>query len=397
MQSHQNRPAWSAVHALSLGVAALTSAEMLPVSLITPIAADLGITEGLAGQTVTATALIGFLASLFTAVAARRMDRRRLMLAFSVLQVASCLLCAFAPNLALLFVGRMLLGLALGGFWAMAAAVAMRLVPAALLPKALGIIFSGVAVATVAAAPVGVFLDGLIGWRGVFLAAAALAASALAWQYMTLPSMPAQGRARLATMLHVLRRPQVKPGMLAVTLVFGGHFAFFTYLRPFLENVTAAGGHGVTAILLAFGIGSFAGTSVSGRLLARNVRGTLLSMTTLMAMIAFGLVTVGQQLPVAATLVTLWGFAFGTVPVGWSTWVAQAAPDEAESGGGILVAAIQAAMTLGAAGGGLLFNLGGPLATFSGSGGALAAAIVIIVCALRPGFATVAGPDGDIA
>lgn len=80
-----DQPAWGAVYSLSLGVAALTAAEMLPVSLLTPIAADLQISTGLAGQTVTATAVVGFAASLLTATLARNMDRRRLLLIFSFL------------------------------------------------------------------------------------------------------------------------------------------------------------------------------------------------------------------------------------------------------------------------------------------------------------------------
>lgn len=380
----EGQSAWSAVYALSLGVAALTAAEMLPVSLLTPMAADLHISAGLAGQTVTATAVVGFGASLLTAMAARRMDRRRLLLLFSLLQVGSGVLAALAPNLATLLVVRMLLGLALGGFWAMAAAVAMRLVPAALLPRALAIIFSGVSVATVAAAPIGVFLAGVVGWRGVFMAAATLAGISLIWQALTLPSMPPQGVTKLATLLHVLRRPRIKLGLLAVTLVFSGHFAFFTYLRPFLENVTAVDVDDITLILLAFGIASFAGTSLSGRMLASNMWLTLLSMTALMIAVAAGLVVFGSHVVVVSVLVALWGFAFGTVPVSWSTWIARAAPDEAESGGGILVAAIQAAMMLGAAAGGVLFSAGGSVAPFIGSGVTLLAAVVIVSTALKP-------------
>lgn len=378
-----DEPAWNAVYALSLGVAALTAVEMLPVSLLTPMATDLHVSAGLAGQMVTATAVVGFGASLFTAVAARRMDRRRLLLLFSLLQVASGVLAALAPNLATLLVARMLLGLALGGFWAMAAAVAMRLVPAALLPRALAIILSGVSVATVAAAPIGVFLAGVVGWHGVFMAAATLAGIGLIWQALTLPSMPPQGVARLATLLYVLRRPRLKLGLLAVTLVFSGHFAFFTYLRPFLENVTAVDVDGITLILLAFGIANFAGTSLSGRMLASNMWLTLLSMAALMIAVAAGLVVFGGHV-VVCVLVALWGFAFGTVPVSWSTWIARAAPDEAESSGGILVAAIQAAMMLGAAAGGVLFNAGGAVAPFIGSGVTLLAAVVIVSIALKP-------------
>jgi predicted MFS family arabinose efflux permease len=47
--------------------------------------------------------------------------------------------------------GRLLLGIAIGGFWAMSTATAMRLVPADKVPKALAVIFSSVSIATVVA------------------------------------------------------------------------------------------------------------------------------------------------------------------------------------------------------------------------------------------------------
>ena len=50
------RPAWGGVLSMTLGVFALVGAEFLPASLLTPMAADLGISEGMAGQAVTATA-----------------------------------------------------------------------------------------------------------------------------------------------------------------------------------------------------------------------------------------------------------------------------------------------------------------------------------------------------
>ena len=46
---------------------------------------------------------------------------------------------------------------------------------------------------------------------------------------------------------------------------------------------------------------------------------------------------------------TVAGLCFGGVPVAWSTWLTRIVPDEAESGGGLIVAAVQLAITLGAA------------------------------------------------
>ncbi|MBU9171833.1 MFS transporter [Burkholderia gladioli] len=367
------RAAWSAVYALALGVFGLVTAEFLPASLLTPLAASLGITEGTAGQAVTVTAAVALVTSLLIAVLTRGIDRRRVLLAFSVLLVISNLLVASAGSFLAILLGRVLLGIALGGFWTMSAATAMRLVPTAMVPRALSIIFSGVAVATIAAAPLGSYFGHLIGWRNVFYAAAAIGALALAAQFATLPSMAPNGTTRLRTLLDVLRRPTVGIGMFAVTLVFSGHFAFFTYLRPFLEDVAGVGVNALSAILLGYGVANFLFTPVAGRALERGLRPMMIAMPALMVVLGAALALFGKLTALDAVLVALWGAAFGGVPVAWSTWVTRVVPDEAESAGGLIVAAIQLAISLGAAAGGVVFDTHGATGVF------VAAAVVLVV------------------
>ena len=128
------------------------------------MAASLGVSEGMAGQAVTATALVALVTGLLITPATKSIDRRWVLMFFSVLQIISSLLVAFAPNLHVLLMGRLLLGIAIGGFWAMSTATTMRLVPADKVPKALAVIFSSVSIATVVAAPLGSYLGSLIGW-----------------------------------------------------------------------------------------------------------------------------------------------------------------------------------------------------------------------------------------
>ena len=131
-------PRWGAVMSMTLGVFALVTAEFLPASLLTPMAAGLGVSEGVAGQTVTVTAIVAMVTSLFTASLTRSMDRRWVLLGFSVMLLISNFLVAFAPNLAVVLAARVVLGIALGGFWTMAAATTMRLVPESHVPPANG-------------------------------------------------------------------------------------------------------------------------------------------------------------------------------------------------------------------------------------------------------------------
>jgi len=379
----QEKPAWGAVLAMSLGVFSLVTAEFLPASLLTPMAADLSVTEGAAGQAVTATAVIGMLTSLLISAATRRIDRRIVLLAFSFLLIASNLLVALAANLPLLLVGRALLGIALGGFWTMSAAVTMRLVPQAQVPRALSIIFCGVSAATILAAPVGSFLGGIIGWRGVFLIAAALGAVTLIVQFATLPHMASAGMARMRTLADVLIRPGIGIGMIAAMLVFTGHFAFFTYIRPFLETVTGVGLSTVSAVLLGFGIANFLGTLLAGRLLQHSLRLTLMAMPLLIGGLGLSLVVLGTEPMAVFVMVGLWGLAFGAVPVAWSTWLTRTVPDEAETAGGLLVAAIQLAIAMGAAAGGAILDVSGVSGVFAAGSAILLVAALMILFGIR--------------
>jgi predicted MFS family arabinose efflux permease len=373
-----DKPAWGAVFSMMLGVFGLVTAEFLPASLLPPMAADLGVTEGAAGQAVTATASMALAASLLIAPATRRLDRRRVLLGFSFLLIVSNLLVAFAPSLPVLLGARLLLGVALGGFWALSTAVVMRLVPATLMARALSILFSGVAAATVLAAPVGSYLGDVIGWRDVMLIAAAIAALALVVQFATLPSLAPSGSARLSTLVDVAMRPGIGIALVAVALVFTGHFALFTYVRPYIEIVTHAGIGAVSGILLGFGVANFFGAYLGGLMIARSMRLTLVIMPLVMGIVGLALAVVGGWMVTDAVMVALWGLAFGAVPVAWSTWLARSIPDEAESGGGLMVATIQLAIAIGAALGGAVFDMSGARGVFGSAGAILVLAALVI-------------------
>jgi predicted MFS family arabinose efflux permease len=172
--------------------------------------------------------------------------------------------------------------------------------------------------------------------------------------------------------------------MIAIVLVFTGHFAFFTYIRPFLETVTGVGVSGISAILLGFGVANFLGTLLGGFMLERDMRLTLLLMPLLMGAIGLTLAAMGAAPLADGAMIALWGLAFGAVPVAWSTWLTRSVPDEAESGGGLVVAAIQLAIAIGAAAGGAIFDTRGATAVFVAGGLVLLLATAIILACVQP-------------
>lgn len=374
---------WSGVLAISVCAFALVASEFLPVSLLTPIADDLGITEGMAGQGIAISGAFAVFTSLFISVLAGNLNRKTLLLGLTAAMGVSGAIVALASNYFFYMLGRALIGVVIGGFWSMSAATTMRLVPSRDVPRALAIINGGNALATVVAAPLGAWLGTFIGWRGAFLCLVPISLMALAWQWKALPSMQATARAtgvgNVFSVFTLLIRPGVRVGMLASSLFFMGQFALFTYVRPFLETVTGVHGPRISLVLLVMGIAGFVGTLLIGRALQRRFYQTLVTIPLLMTLIALALIAFGDWLAVVIALLGIWGLAGTSAPVGWWAWIAMVFPKDAEAGGGLFVAVVQLSIALGSTLGGVLFDQSGFQATFFASASILLISAVLTV------------------
>ena len=374
---------------MTLCVAMLIASEFLPVSLLTPIAADLRATEGMAGQAISISGLFAVVTSLFIATIAGRFDRRHVLIVLTGFMLASLVLIAEAQTFAVFMTARALLGVTIGGFWSLATATIMRLVPEDSVPKALGILYTGNAVATAFAAPIGSYLGGIIGWRGVFWALTPIVALNLIWQCVSLPTMPPQTVNPVSKLFGLLKRRNVAFAMLGVMLTFAGAFATFTYLRPFLESYTRVNVPQLSLLLLGLGMAGFAGTYGASALVGRHLYRIMSGLPLALGAVTLALLVVGHVFWGVALALICWGTLNSAIPVAWSTWLAKGIRDEPESGGGLMVAAIQLSIMLGAAFGGLLLDHVSVAATFIGG------AVLLILGSLTVGNGNrIAGADG---
>ncbi|WP_377156329.1 MFS transporter [Roseateles sp. UC29_93] len=375
---------WAGVFAMSLCVFALIASEFMPVSLLTPMAADLGVSEGVAGQGLAISGAFAVLASLSVASLAGRRDRKALLLGLTALMCLSGGIIALAGNFATYMAGRALIGVVVGGFWSLSAATTLRLVPTSKVPRALAILNGGNALATVLAAPLGSYLGSVVGWRGAFFCLVPISLLALVWLWISLPALPAQGQAtRNANPVRLLRVGRVALGMLAVGVFFSGQFALFTYLRPFLETVTRVHAAQLSAILLVIGVAGLAGTLLIGAVLKHGLYRTLLAAPVLMAVTAVGLALSGTAVLPVTGLLAAWGFVATATPVGWWMWIARTMPKDAEAGGGLMVAVVQLAIASGSTLGGVLFDHHGHLGTFIASAALLLASALLVFVTAR--------------
>lgn len=375
---------WSGVFAMTLCVFALIASEFMPVSLLTPMAQTLHVTEGMTGQGIAISGAFAVVTSLFISVLAGTLNRKTLLLGLTCIMAISGAVIAIAPNYLTYMAGRALIGIVVGGFWSMSAATAMRLVPVHRVPLALAIFNSGNALATVVAAPLGSWLGSMVGWQGAFFCLVPVAIIAFIWQLLSLPSMPVTREVAASRNVFTLfRRRVVRLGMLGVGIFFMGQFTLFTYIRPFLETVTRVDAATVTLVLLVIGVAGFIGTTLIARVLKRGFYPTLMAIPVLMAITAMALIAFGSQVAIVTALLGLWGLISTAAPVGWWAWVPRTFPQNAEAGGGLMVAMVQLSIALGSTVGGLLFDHHGYQSTFLASAAMLIIATVLIFLTSR--------------
>lgn len=370
---------WSAVFSLFAGVTSLIAAEFIPVSLLTPIASTLQISEGMAGQTVTAVGICSVISSLLLVPATKMFDRRMVLLALSLLLIVSDVLVAMAPNYFILLIGRGLLGFCVGGFWSMASAVTIKLVPAKDITRALSIVYAGVSFATIISLPLASYLGYFIGWRNVFYASAVLAVFSFIWQIISLPSLPPQKETSFKNMFGLLKEPWIALGIAATIFSFAGYHFFFTYLRPFLEHTLALTATRLSILLLLFGIANCLGTVVAGIFMKEMYRNTMISVHVILLIFSVTFILYFKSSWLSQILVILWGFMFGFIPVGWSTWIVRTLANKSEMIGGLSVAAIQFSIGMAAAIGGSIYDHNGIEGVFVSSSIAFLCAIFLMM------------------
>lgn len=254
----------------------------------------------------------------------------------------------------------------------------MRLVPRSDLPRALSLMFGGQAIASAFAAPLGSYLGGLLGWREVFWILTPIVAVNLLWHIVSLPSLPARGRQNLGTLIAVLRRPYFTRGAIAAMLSWGSAFTMFTYLRPFLEQVTGVEYAGLSVLLLLLGLAGFLGTWAVGRFVGTHVAPLLRLPALIMGGVTLALIFLGDAIIATGILLAIWGAMNTALSVIFTIWMSQNVDDAPEAGGSLMVAAIQASILLGAVFGGLLLDAFSIQATFTGSALLALAAVVLI-------------------
>ncbi|MCD0449697.1 MFS transporter [Actinocorallia sp. API 0066] len=357
---HAPTRGWLAVLAVTLGIFALMTSELLPVGLLTPVGGDLGVSPGTAGLMVTVPGLVAAVSAPLVTVATGRFDRRLVLAVLVGVVGAANLVSAAATDFAVVLAARFLIGVGVGGFWSLAGGIALRLVPPHHVARATALIFGGVETASVLGVPLGTLLGDHGGWRMAFAAVGVLGLISLVCMVLLMPAVPPLRVLRLGDLPRVVRGGgAVRAGLVLAALVITGHFTAYTFLRPVLQDDGVDGGL-VGVLLLVFGAAGICGNFVAGALVAGRLRATVAGIAVVLTAAMAAVALVDTTPWTAAALLVLWGLGYGAVPVTLQTWTLRAAPDAPEAASSLYVSVFNLSIALGALLGGFAVDGPGP-------------------------------------
>ncbi|PWI43048.1 MFS transporter [Streptomyces sp. ICBB 8177] len=351
---------WLAVVSVMMGIFAIVTTEILPIGLLTSVGASFRISDGTAGLMMTMPGFLAAVSAPTLTVATARVDRRVMLCAFMGLLALANFLAALAPGYWLVLVSRVMVGITIGGFWSIGAGLAERFVPAASVARATSVIFSAVPLGSVLGVPVGTLIGNVAGWRTAFLVMGVFTVAVLAAILAVVPALPPRQTTRLSVLRGMLRGVNTRFALLLTFLVVIAHFGTYTYVSPFLQEVTHVSPGMITVFLLVYGAAGIAGNFAGGAVVARRPHLVLATAAAMLAAATLLLPVLGRWDAGAIALLIVWGVAYGAVPVCSQTWFVKSAPEHPEAASVLFTASFQATISIGALVGGVIVDRTSP-------------------------------------
>lgn len=347
---------WFGVLAIALGAFALVVTEFLPVGLLPGISRDLGISEGTAGLAVTATALLGFLAAPITAMSIGKADRRLVLLGMTLLLIVSSVMSATAKNFETLLIARVILGIGVGGFWAISITAAARLVPDEKVHSASSIVFAGISIGSVVSVPAGSYIGALYDWRIAFMAASVLAVLVLLIQLFALPKILMEHGVQMSSFFGLLKSAKVRAIFLTVIFIVAGQYCGYTFVTPYLEQITLVDTNVLSTLLFIYGVAAVAGNFLGGTLAGKNLHLTVVATVVVFLIALISMALFATSVSVITFTLIVWAVSWGMAPVGTQLWLYNATRHDPEAAQAVNTSVFQLSIGLGSLMGGAAVN-----------------------------------------
>lgn len=340
--------AWLRVIILAISAFVFNTTEFIPIALLSDISRSFAMTEAETGLMITAYAWVVALVSLPLMLLTGKIERRKLLMGVFALFIVGHIVTAMAGSFAVLLLGRILIAFAHAVFWSVTAALAIRLAPEGKRSQALGILAAGTSIATVLGLPIGRLIGQWLGWQQTFLSIGGLAFIALLAIAMFLPALPSVNSGSLKNLPGLFKKPALL-GIFAITVViFTAHFAAYTYIEPFSEQIVHMSNKFTTVLLLIFGGAGIIGSIIFSRYNTTHPAQLLLGAMSIVSCALLVLLLLGQTQWSFITIALIWGVAITCIGLGLQVKVLDLAPEATDLAMSIFSGIINIGIGLGA-------------------------------------------------
>ena len=321
------------------------------------IAETLGTSVAAAGQLITVYSLAYAVGTPILMALTAKMDRRKLLLYSLGLFIAANLLTFILSGFGFFIAARIVTALGAGVVTVNALSIAAKIAPPGKQASAIANVTLGITASLIIGVPLGRMVASAFGWKAVFLAIAIVGGLAMLVIAAVIPRMQGDKPVPLIKQFALLKKPQVLVALAITFFWLGGYSLAYTYLSPFLLEVTHLNESLISAALFMFGVASLIGSKVGGYSAdKRGIKYTLVSGMVLHVISLILLSLVGQSVIAVFAILILWSFsAWSSAPAQQFNLVSLVP----ESSGVMLSlnsSMMQLAMAVGAGIGGLIVN-----------------------------------------
>lgn len=299
------------VFILTVGVFGIINTEMGVVGILPLIAETFNVSVPQAGWTVSVFALVVAASAPVTPLLFSGINRKKVMLLVLGLFTLSNIISMLTSNFTILLIARILPAFLHPVYVSMAFTVAAASVSKEQAPKAVSKVFIGVSAGMVLGVPVTSFIASEVSFSMAMLFFTVVNALVFVATMLFIPSVPVKEKVSYGAQLSVLKKTEMWHSIIAVTLINGAMFGFFSYMSDYLKTVTEVSYNVISAVLLVYGLANIVGNVLAGRLLSINARRSIIIMPFALLASYIFLFFVGEWITAMVIIILILGVLAG--------------------------------------------------------------------------------------
>ena len=371
------------VFILTAGVFGIINTEMGVIGILPLIAEHFHVTVPEAGWTVSIFALVVAISAPIMPLLFSGINRKKVMLLALGVFTLGNIISMLTSNFTLLLIARALPAFLHPVYVSMAFTVAAASVSKEKAPKSVAKVFIGVSAGMVLGVPVTSYIASEVSFTMGMMFFTVVNALVFVATLLFVPSMPVKEKLSYGTQLNVLKKKIVWYSIMAVTLINGALFGFFSYMSDYLRTVTEVSYSVISILLLIYGLANIIGNVIAGKQLATNPIRSMIFIPFALFTFYICIFILGEWLAAMTAIILILGILAGYGQNAMQYMITEAAPEAPDFANGLFLLSANLGTTVGAAACGAFITFFDTRYSVIGSLLFLAVSIVFVVLRIR--------------